>query len=157
MTTYHKTALRLAQIALLLFVCINCSALPAQPNYLEFVGGSEIELKMAMEPAGTDGVTKMQGSQYLVESKDANVTYTLREGRVTDVSLNQFFNDLVAAEKAFEKAKSYLQARGLGMNAERYRGTHKVYSGSGNGYSSTMTCTPENGRYRLDISFSMIN
>lgn len=127
-----------------------------QENFLEQVGGSEVELMMFLK--GGEGKSEIthNGSLVGIEESDRGATYTVQRGMVVHVNFHQSYSTEADAQAAFDDAKSFLQERGVEMQVMRGQQNYRLMSGEGNGLRSTLVITSGGNQYRLNAEIVAI-
>jgi hypothetical protein len=148
-----KTILTTAIFLLLLIgngIVADMKAQSNLENFLEQVGGSEVELMMFLKGGENKDAVTRNGALIGIEGKDQGATYTIQRGLVVHVNFQQSFPTEEAAQAAFDNAKSFLEERGVEMQVMRGQNHYHLMTGEGNGLRSTLVTTSGGSQYRLN-------
>lgn len=157
-----KTRKAILTSVLILLLCLgrgrwtSLSAQVVPENFLEQVGGSEVELMMFLKGGEHKDEIKRNGSLIGIEEGDLAASYTIQRGLVVHVNFHQSYSTEGAAQAAFEDAKAFLQERGVEMQVMRGQDHYRLMSGEGNDLRSTLVITSNGGKYRLNAELVAI-
>ncbi len=150
----------LTAMILLLLLTVTVSGvgndLKAQAPYLEGIGGTESDLIDQLDRAnGNPYVRKPYPDVWVVNREDLQATYNFRDGKVTDVHLNQYFINESEAEEAMADSEKFLKGRGVFLEQVSNDANTEVLRGQGSGLNAHLMMHFEpDGRYRMNIGLS---
>lgn len=126
-------------------VLLAGNAAKAQTDYLEPIGGSEVELYFYLNAdPQADGLLR-DGGLLELTAQNIHATYTLQRGKVSDITYHQAFSSAELAEEAYLRIRHFLLARGLLLTDIRESANHHIVSGAGNGMTGTLMMVPRVG------------
>jgi hypothetical protein len=130
-----------------------------QINYLEPIGGTEVELFFFLnaEPGSDllqrDGQTLKFAEDSEGSSMDA--TYTVTRGKVTNVAYHHIFTSSAKAEQAYLHLRKFMESKGMEIQNVREATAHRVVGGAGNGMNGTLILVPvAGGGYHVNAEIS---
>jgi hypothetical protein len=136
-------------------VGFSAVSVKGQTDYLEPIGGSEVELFFHLD--SDQGVPAMDqnGTLLKLERDGFDATYTLAKGKVTNVSYHQSFTSASKAEEAFAEIKRFIESKGMKITSLLTSKERQVVCGDGNNMHSTLIVTQvSGGGYRLNAEIS---
>jgi hypothetical protein len=136
-------------------VFLGHGKLQAQVNYLEPIGGTEVELFFFLNAEPGSDLFQRDGQQLKLEEDGMDATYTVTRGKVTNVAYHQIFTSSAKAEQAYLHIRKFMESKGMKIQDVREAVAHRVVSGAGGGMNGTLILVPiAGGGYHVNAEIS---